>query len=566
MKLTPSGAAKKRAKNMVWAAAGEYGFTPEFLAFGSDGEPDPYMNCVVGLACKWLGRERLRGLFASYAADPRREELRQILWLGLENYAYEREAPRRPVLPELREQYAREALAIEKGRTEVRWTEWDTLPHNLQNAHIRRILGEDYHLPSPREEALSRRLALSGDMSPEEAVQALRAVLEDAVRDPGRPPSALRLKAGQAVEGLRRLAGRRRLVVRDQLRLPEEPREEAGDGRRPSRRREAAAVQEAQAQREIETWFGRSALSGDARADMERELCTGNHAQCHLWVTRGEGGRPPEAIAAYQLRNRKYFEGNRPLIDRQIRSLTARLMGVIQPRQVRTPIPARNGRLSPQEAWRAACFPNPALFHSRETDVASDFSVTLLLDGSESRMDQSAAVAAQGYIVAESLRRCRVPVQVLGFCSLKGFTVMQVLKPYDELRSCRGVLRYSAVGMNRDGLALRAAGRLSESSPCPGRILLALTDAMPMDHTPVPTIHPLIQASYEDELAVRDTAREVRRLREGGVRVGAVFTGLPKFANNAALIYGGEMAAIHDITGFPEAVGKLLEKQIAVAG
>jgi len=566
MKLTPSSAAKKRAKNMIWAAAGEYGFAPEFLAFGADGEPDPYMNCVVGLACKWLGRERLRELFASYAADPRREELHQILWLGLENYAYEREAPRRPVLPELREQYAREILAIEKGRTEVRWTQWNTLPHNLQNAHIRRILGEDYCLPSPKEEALSRRLVLSGALSPEEAVRELRAVLEDAVRDPGRPPSAFRIKAGQAVENLRRLVGRRRLELRDQLRLPEKPQEEAGEGRRPKRRREAAYAKEAQAQREIEAWFGRSALSGNARADLERELCTGNHAECHLWVTRGEGSRPPEAIAAYRQRNREYFDGNRPLIDRQIRALTARLMGVIQPRQIRTPIPARSGRLSAQEAWRAACFPDPALFQSREMDVASDFSVTLLLDGSESRMDQSAAVAAQGYIVAESLRRCRVPVQVLSFCSLKGFTVMQVLKPYEELHSCRGVLRYSAVGMNRDGLALRAAGSLSERSPCPGRILLALTDAMPMDHAPVPTLHPMIQASYEDELAVRDTAGEVRRLREGGVRVGAVFMGIPKFAKNAAVIYGGELAAIHDITGFPEAVGKLLEKQIAVVG
>ncbi len=41
MKLIPTAAAEKRAKNMVWAAAGEYGFSPDFLAYDADGEPDP---------------------------------------------------------------------------------------------------------------------------------------------------------------------------------------------------------------------------------------------------------------------------------------------------------------------------------------------------------------------------------------------------------------------------------------------------------------------------------------------------------------------------------------------
>jgi len=562
MKLIPTAPARKRAKNMVWAAAGEYGFSPDFLAFGADGEPDPYMNCVAGLAYKWFTPAGLAELFAPYDEDLRREEIRQILWLGLENYAYEREAPRRPVLVELREQYAREVLAQERNRTEVRWTQWGALPHNLQNARLRRILGEDYRLPSPWEESVSRRLALSGDLTPEEAGLALRAVLEEVMKDPGRRPSALRRGAGQALYRLGYLFGKRELELHERFRLPSSPPENGEEAKKPKRRREVRYVRDAaQTRREIQETFGRPALPERELAEMELALCTGNHAQCRLWVTRGEGIVPPEAISQCWKSNQDYFEANRPQIDSQIRALTARLLAVVQPHRVRTPIPGRAGRLEAGNVWRARCFPDPALFQRREADIASGFSVTLLLDGSESRTDRSAAVAVQGYIVAESLRRCRVPVQVLSFCSVKGYTVLQLLKPFGET-SCRGVLRYSAVGMNRDGLALRAAGYLLDRAPYPGRLLLVLTDAMPKDNTPVPTLHPLIQASYENDLAVGDTAGEVRRLRERGIRVGAVFMGLPLCAKDAAILYGDELVAIHEAAGFPAAVGQLLEKQI----
>ena len=47
---------RKRAENLVWTAAGDYAFTPDFLSFTEDGSADLYMNLVIGLAHKWLGR------------------------------------------------------------------------------------------------------------------------------------------------------------------------------------------------------------------------------------------------------------------------------------------------------------------------------------------------------------------------------------------------------------------------------------------------------------------------------------------------------------------------------
>lgn len=50
-------AQQRRAVNLIWAAAGEYGFEPKFLAMKTDGTPDFYMNFVIwpGIQVVWPG-------------------------------------------------------------------------------------------------------------------------------------------------------------------------------------------------------------------------------------------------------------------------------------------------------------------------------------------------------------------------------------------------------------------------------------------------------------------------------------------------------------------------------
>lgn len=50
-------AQQRRAVNLIWAAAGVYGFEPKFLAMKTDGTPDFYMNFVIGLVHKCSARK-----------------------------------------------------------------------------------------------------------------------------------------------------------------------------------------------------------------------------------------------------------------------------------------------------------------------------------------------------------------------------------------------------------------------------------------------------------------------------------------------------------------------------
>ena len=60
-----SGSAR-RARNIIWNAAGRYDFEPPFMAFFPNGAQDHYFNMIVGLTVKWLDADRLADFFLRY--------------------------------------------------------------------------------------------------------------------------------------------------------------------------------------------------------------------------------------------------------------------------------------------------------------------------------------------------------------------------------------------------------------------------------------------------------------------------------------------------------------------
>ena len=64
----------RRARNIIWNAAGRYDFEPPFMAFFPNGTPDHYFNMVAGLVEKWLDMKRLWDFFASYETSRRADE------------------------------------------------------------------------------------------------------------------------------------------------------------------------------------------------------------------------------------------------------------------------------------------------------------------------------------------------------------------------------------------------------------------------------------------------------------------------------------------------------------
>ena len=80
---------QRRALNTIWTAAGDYGFQPEFMAFHRDGSPDLYLNSIVGFVHRHYDAEKLSAYAHGFDDSLLRDLFTDILWLGLEQAAYE---------------------------------------------------------------------------------------------------------------------------------------------------------------------------------------------------------------------------------------------------------------------------------------------------------------------------------------------------------------------------------------------------------------------------------------------------------------------------------------------
>lgn len=97
---------------------------------------------------------------------------------------------------------------------------------------------------------------------------------------------------------------------------------------------------------------------------------------------------------------------------------------------------ARSGSVDAGRVWRAPLLNDDRVFLCAEEENQPAFTVDLLLDASASRLHCQEVIAAQGSILAQSLAACGIPVRVSSFSSLRGYTVLRVLKGFAD-KNCR---------------------------------------------------------------------------------------------------------------------------------
>lgn len=553
------GARWGRPLNAVWTAAGDYGVLPRGLfVCGEAGHgglgPDAalYANLATGLVHKWFDADAIARFAAAWEGDFRAEQLDRALWLAFEEAAYARERGDRPALEPLRESL----LAC-------------LSPSELELAGQLQAEGPQTGAPGPEATERAERLAAT-----ERVIDRVRPVILSrygfdghVVRPPGKGLHlgvallglALRDRLGRT--GPRRFAlavGRARKAAGDDGEAG--PRPDRREGERPTGR-------ERRDRDYVRNCFGSQLLPPRAVRELEADVCRGLHATCRLWFADGSAGtgggggrafaRMFEQSQEQRLRNRRHYEENRrtydALADRLAAMLLDRMEGDERVRERRR----RSGSLDGASAWRATLLGDGRVFERRPHAERPDAVVTVLVDASGSRSDEQLEVAAQARILAAALARCGIATLVTSYCSVRGYTVLRRLfgsfrpgtRGETAAAGLDGIFGYCAGGMNRDGLAIRAAGRLLAQDPRPRRLLLVLTDAAPLDvHKPACT----------DEIAVDDAADAVREVRAAGVAVAAVYTGSDALVRNARRIYGGAFARIRRTKRMADAAAALM--------
>ncbi len=572
-------AQQRRALNLIWASAGEYGFDPLFMAFGTDKQPDFYMNCIVGLVHKWYGDAMPRRLFSSWSRDRRQAALDDLSWLALENAVYERELPHRPVLEELRQQHAERFFAQEHQLSRQEWMSKNQMVYTLQTARWREVLGKKIQSSmTPWERGLHKALKCSGTLDAQGLEDEIRAIMKKYLQFDGvvQEKKPLRLHFDEKWAGLLTKLMPTELVRTDELTIGRST--DGGDGMLVQAATGARMKILSKENKEtdgqyIERCFGRSLFAPRQLALIEQDHCTGNHFGCHLWFTNGEAvpGKPrsgesqrlAEQAALQAERNRKSYAENIDLHQSTMLRLTQQIRNCMLVHQQPQREIARRGRLDGSRVWREAVLEDSRVFTYPDDEPRPGFTVDLLLDASASRLHCQETIAAQGYILSESLSRCGIPVQVCSFCSLRGYTVLRRLKEYQDKNGSRKIFDYFAAGWNRDGLALRGMEELLKGAPQEKHLVILLTDASPNDSHKIPPQKGIpLSREYGGSNGVKDAAEEVRALRKKGLRVAAVFMGENASIPSAEMIFGRDLARIRRMDQLASAAGKLIQTEI----
>ena len=582
MTMTQNASAlQRRTLNLIWASAGEYGFDPLFMAYGTDKKPDYYMNCIVGFVHKWFGEDIPRALFEAWAGDTKQNAMDDLAWLALENAAYEKELAHRPVLKELRIRHAQEFFGQEYLLSRQEWMAKNQLVYSMQNARWKEVLGKRAPLLNPREKALYQDLRCSGQLTAQELSQKILDIMKKYMNFSGqiRERSAMRKRLDRKLAPMLRKAAPRKMLRTDNLNIV---RSQSGSELSEFlpitlARGNIRMVSRSTAQNDalyIERCFGRSLYPLQELAQINQNLCTEKHFGCHLWFTNGvpasrnpqnlESRRITEQAAEQEQRNRQYYAEHIDLHQNSVRRITAQVQNCVLVHQQTEDEIARRGRLDGSLVWREAILEDDRVFTRRNEDPKPNFTVDLLLDGSASRLRCQEIIAAQGYILSESMSQCGIDVRVSSFCSLRGYTVLRVLKDYGDKHGNKKIFRYFASGWNRDGLALRGMGQLLESLPGRRRhLVILLTDASPSDSHKIPPVKSFpVSREYDGQAGVDDTAAEVRALRHKGIRVAAVFMGTNSSVPAAKQIFGKNMVRIQRMDQLAAAAGKLIQSEI----
>ena len=564
---------KRRARNLIWNAAADYSFEPDFKAYDEDGRADLYWNSIIGAVRTNYGAETIEGLFEALHGCAREQLFEQLLWLGLENAVYQREAPHRPALPSLRRSYARRAVALDQN------ADPSDLLAVLENAHFRRALGQPDPAMLPRDRRMLDELEFSGDLDgPAIAARALDFLHAYFHFTPGETQA----QEAEAKKRHRPLFAFRRRSEADLL-----PSVRAfghgfgehlvkgqggGPDAMPVQRRLTdynLAQTEAALRKYMRAYFGAPLYSQQELAGLEQELCVDEHRGCHLYYATGDDTHEKlKGYVAAQRRNalrqmelnRQAYEADATRHRTSIRRLTARIRNAMLAYLQPTPVRAASGALDAGRIWRGVYLDDDKVFTRILQSDPGELSVDILLDASSSQIDRQAVVAAQGYMIAESLTRCHIPVRVSSFCSLSGYTVVTRYRDYFETDKNERIFNYFTTGCNRDGLAVRALARGLEDSPSEHKLVILLSDVKPNDV--IQMNHGGSFVDYAGDNGIQNTAMEIRALTYKGIQVMCVFTGKDDDLPAAHTIYGRNFARIRSLDQFADTVGALIQNQI----
>ena len=570
----------KRALNIIWNASDDYSIAPEFKAYDESGEVELYLNYIIGATHKYYDYPLLKSYFNYLKTDSEHEFYTKLFWIGLEHCAFNKGKNERPALISLRRNYAKKVL---KNETE---TLDDNLLNVIKEAHFKRVLGKEPEISGNSLNILND-LEFDDKLSTEEIILEMNQIIKtyfrfkygqyqvDKTENNKKSKAAKQKKTEYGEEKLSdsEMESMNHLYLDSAETTRQVYFEELKEKTSKAVSKVAIEKKDDSERQYIRKYFGASIISEQKTHSIERSLCVGNHKNTHLHFTRGEFdtefGNDVNAIyynkALLEQReiNLEHFNANYIKYKNSILKLTNKIRNTMLAYFESYTGRSEAGQLNAPKIWRNIYANDNRIFTKVYNNDIGNISVDILLDASASQHERQETIAAEGYIIAESFTQCQIPVRVCSFNSLRNYTVMNIYRDYEETDKNNEIFNYKTTGCNRDGLAIRTALHMLESSNYYNKILIVLSDCKPNDTQCIPDtgIKPE-QTKYAGATGIIDTAYEVKKGINNGNSILCVFTGEDEDIKTAKKIYGHNFARIYNPARFAEIVGVLMQNQL----
>ena len=568
---------KKRAANLIWNGAENYDIEPGFRVFDSEGHADLYWNSIVGAVHKHYDWKKLEDFYLTFHEKTDQTAYESLFWIAMENCTFEREKELRPVFPYLRREYAKHQLKSLEGSFALEDSAGQRVLA-IMHGHFRRALGENESLPDIVDVKLLNDIEVNGDFDTDQVIDKIADTLETyfTYRRPGsQKPAPKRSVSPFSLLFTRRRKGHtgdmgpiRRLAFGYGEHLSEYGSEVLDQSRLSVAFARYSAQTDEGLKEYITNYFGKPLYDEQQVRRIEKEYCFGNHTDVHLHFTDGAydedmlksgfAGKMRKQAVEQAKENEAAFQENIAKYRVTILRLTNRIRNSMLMHMDSQVVKSNAGRLDTSLIWRGLELDDDRIFRKVLPGDNGNLSVDILLDASTSQVHRQPIVAAQGYMIAESLTRCGIPVRVYSFCSMNGYTVVNLFRDYQEVKKNRNIFRYFTTGANRDGLAIRLAAGMIEKNDAEHRLLIVLSDCQPNDVVKVRSSSGTYQ-DYAGQTGVEDTTAEVHRARMEGITVLCVFTGDDKSLPSVQRIYGRHFARIRKLDLFADTVGSMLQ-------
>ena len=550
---------ENRIYNIQWAGAESYDFDNFIIGENIDGNPDFYLNLIIGLSIKYLGQEEIQNLFDTWAYNPRRDRYDLALIFVLEDFAYKKEIEKRPVLKSLRKSYAQKFLDDKYDLQRRNLALRQNQIYRLELIRMKEILGEKSGKISEKDLKIYNNLKLPDDTDKNN--------LEKRVLDLFKTYLAYRennilQKFTSLNLSLFESAG---LVSLERSNMPAsfagKSQKSRGIGSfildfKIKKRKESLSY--------IEKTFGKSIFDEKIRLGIERDLCTGGHKKSRLFYSRGilendkdlDQDLNKKAIERHLLK----FKENKSAYTRAISVLSKEIKLKLNLTSSFDEDISSRGKLVSNLAYKAEITDRAKIFKKKNLVTHPSMNVDLLIDGSASLLDRESEVAIEAYILAKSLENNNILVRVISFQTVGDFTILTILKDYDENAEIKKIFRFKSMGRNRDGLVFRAYRAILDKD-IKHTLALILTDANPQDLKPLITDGFKFNKPYQDQIGLEDAKKNLKALRKKGLKIAAIISG--DHIENAREIYRSNFIKIDKASAIARACGKFIKKQIS---